>query len=68
MEYIKCPKCGSETPTILSRCRHCGERLPQRGSRRRTKCPQREKWVRVVLAMGLFGNQCNLHNWLRCSC
>lgn len=29
MEYIKCPKCGGETPTILSRCRNCGEKLPK---------------------------------------
>jgi hypothetical protein len=29
MEYIKCPNCGSETPSILTRCRNCGERLPK---------------------------------------
>lgn len=29
MEYIRCPKCEGETPTLLSRCRNCGERLPQ---------------------------------------
>lgn len=27
MEYVKCPNCGVETPSILSRCKHCGERL-----------------------------------------
>lgn len=27
MEYIKCPKCGGETPAILTICRHCGERI-----------------------------------------
>ncbi len=27
MEYLKCPVCGKETPSILSRCKHCGERL-----------------------------------------
>lgn len=27
MEYIKCPNCGGETPAILTRCRHCGERM-----------------------------------------
>lgn len=27
MEYIKCPNCGDETPAILTRCRHCGERM-----------------------------------------
>lgn len=27
MEYIKCPNCGGDTPSILSRCRNCGERI-----------------------------------------
>lgn len=27
MEYIKCPNCGGETPSILTRCRNCGERI-----------------------------------------
>lgn len=27
MEYIRCPKCGGETPSLLSRCRNCGERI-----------------------------------------
>lgn len=27
MEYIKCPNCGGETPSVLSRCRNCGERI-----------------------------------------
>ena len=29
MKYQKCPSCGNETPAVLTRCRHCGERLPQ---------------------------------------
>lgn len=27
MEYVKCPSCGCETPAVLSRCKHCGERV-----------------------------------------
>lgn len=30
MEYVKCPSCNNETPQVLSRCKHCGERLQQR--------------------------------------
>lgn len=30
MEYVKCPSCGNETPRVLTRCKHCGERLPIR--------------------------------------
>lgn len=29
MGYVKCPSCGNETPAVLTRCKHCGERLPQ---------------------------------------
>ena len=29
MENLKCPFCGKETPRVLSRCKHCGERLPK---------------------------------------
>lgn len=27
MEYVKCSLCGKETPRILTRCKHCGERM-----------------------------------------
>lgn len=30
MEYVKCPSCGNETPGVLTRCKHCGEKLPKR--------------------------------------
>lgn len=29
MEYVKCPSCGNETPAVLTRCKHCGEKLSQ---------------------------------------
>lgn len=29
MEFVKCPFCGNDTPSALSRCKHCGERLTQ---------------------------------------
>lgn len=29
MEYVKCTSCGKETPRVLTRCKHCGERLPK---------------------------------------
>lgn len=30
MEYVKCPSCGNETPTVLTRCKHCGEKMPSK--------------------------------------
>lgn len=27
MEYIKCPHCGAQTPSLLSRCQNCNELL-----------------------------------------
>ncbi len=29
MKYVKCPKCGAETPDALSFCRTCKARLPK---------------------------------------
>ena len=30
MEYVKCPSCGKDTPSALTRCKHCGEQLSKR--------------------------------------
>lgn len=58
MEYVKCPSCGNNTPAVLTRCKHCGERLPQNRGLKATEVYQIKKragfttfylWLGLVL-------------------
>lgn len=65
MEYIKCPYCGGETPIILGRCRHCGQRRPEKAVIEQTFIPKERNgfvtfWltacfiVNLLLSFGYF--------------
>lgn len=57
MEYIKCPNCGGETPSILTRCRHCGERMTKLQPYQPPKAlKDRNGFVTVWLWLGIIVN------------
>lgn len=57
MEYIKCSNCGGETPSVFSRCRHCGERLAKQIVEEEINVPkERNGFVSFWLWAGLVIN------------
>lgn len=57
MNYIKCPHCGGLTPTVLSRCRHCGEPITKdQCNEPQTILKDRNEFVSYWLFMGIFVN------------
>lgn len=59
MEYVKCPHCGNETPSVLTRCKFCNESLPPKKQRVQepitpTKC--RAGFTTFYLWLGLVLN------------
>lgn len=64
MEYIKCPNCGGETPAILTRCRHCGERMSKPQQYQPPKVlKDRNGFVTFWLWLGIIVNSCLTIFW-----
>lgn len=55
-----CPKCGGETPDVLSLCRHCKTRLPKtitqesKKNNPKRKLTTSEKWIFAFIFIGIF--------------
>lgn len=59
MEYVKCPSCGKETPVVLTRCKHCVEKLPSKQNKESSevyKIKTRAGFTTFYLWLGLILN------------